>query len=289
MEAEFKRWVIEPLELQHLISQGSHNSHETILVDCRFALTDPQWGRNAYLESHIPGAYYLHLNEDLSGPVTDTSGRHPLPDIDQFQETLSAIGIHSGESTVIIYDQGNLGFACRLWWLLNYLGHTKVRILNGGFDNWARLGYPTSNNPPTPVQGQFIAHPKPTMLAHKTFVSKQSLENMGALIDSRETKRFLGEEEPIDPVAGRIPNAINLPFHEVVDEGGFIKPLAFHQKRWRTYNSDHPTTVYCGSGVTACVNLFSMALAGLEDSKLYIGSWSEWCSDPKLPVAKGEA
>lgn len=282
MDAHFKQFVVEPLELQQHLDQKEH-----VILDCRFALSDPEAGRQAYQESHIPGAYYLHLNEDLSGPVTETSGRHPLPEVDQIQEIFSACGIHSGESSVVVYDQGEMAFAARAWWILRYFGHDKVRILNGGFSHWSHLGYPTSDTPPKAVEGQFIAHPQKQLMVEKQDVVQQSQSESGILIDARDPTRYEGKEEPLDPVAGHIPSAKNFPWTGITDEHGFIKPPFYHKERWKRIRGAEPITVYCGSGVTACVSLFSMELANIENAKLYPGSWSEWSKDGSLPVKTG--
>ncbi|XQQ05611.1 MAG: sulfurtransferase [Leptolyngbya sp. IPPAS B-1204] len=264
-----------------------------VIVDCRFSLADPDLGRQQYEQSHIPGAYYLDLNQDLSSPVQQHGGRHPLPDPVQLADKLSAIGVRSGpEPTLVVaYDDSRLAFAARLWWLLRYLGHDRVAVLDGGFSGWQAAGYPVTADLPQPQPGHFVPQIQADWTVNiETVKTYKDLLNV-VLIDSREAERYRGEREPIDPVAGHIPGAVNYPWPEVTDEQGFIRPLAQQQQRWANLGAEvgaevsvaeAPTPaeliVYCGSGVTACVNLLALEIAGISYAKLYPGSWSDWCS-----------
>jgi|GEM_PF-46037 len=257
-----------------------------VVVDCRFSLTDPLLGRNQYQMGHIPGAYYLDLNQDLSGVVGQHGGRHPLPDVSILADKLAQMGINHGESLVVAYDDSRLAFASRLWWLLRYLGHENVAVLDGGFSGWQSLGYPVSNIPSTipGTRGNFTPHPQVTKIVDFNYVKhyveqiNQStlIENKPVLIDSREGDRYRGEREPIDPIAGRIPGAINYPWQGVTNGQGYL--VSEQGERWQAIANSPEIIVYCGSGVTACVNLLSLEIAGISTAKLYPGSWSDWIS-----------
>lgn len=248
------------------------------IVDCRFQLNQPDWGERQYQQGHIPGAFYLNLDKDLSSPIGRHGGRHPLPNLEKISETLTSIGITSGETWVIAYDDSRFAFASRLWWLLRYLGHERVALLQGGWSAWQRDRYPISQEIPVASLGRFIARPQPDWIVDIETVRAKQYEPATVLVDSRERDRYLGEREPIDPIAGHIPGAVCLPWLEVTDEQGYALPPAMQQRRWADYPQIEDVIVYCGSGVTACVNLFSMAIAGLPLAKLYPGGWSDWCS-----------
>jgi thiosulfate/3-mercaptopyruvate sulfurtransferase len=252
---------------------------QVVIVDCRFVLTEPEVGRQQYQVSHIPGAYYLDLNQDLSAPVGRHGGRHPLPDTNELARKLAAMGVTFQETLVVAYDDSRLGFAARLWWLLRYMGHDKVALLDGGWAAWQAAGYPVTDAlPPKPQPGTFVPQLRSHLLVDiDTVKARKDLPGV-VLIDSRERDRYLGKREPIDPIAGCIPGAVNYPWQEVTDERGHLHPLATQQQRWVDVTPDTEIIVYCGSGVTACVNLLSLELAGIEESKLYAGGWSDWCS-----------
>lgn len=255
------------------------------IADCRFSLLEPDAGRQQYQHSHIPGAVYFDLNADLSSPVQRHGGRHPLPNPADLAQKLAAAGITRGETWVIVYDDSRLGFASRFWWLLRYLGHDRVAVLDGGFSGWQARGYPvaTANTPrPTRNAGQFVPALRPEMVVDIETV-KQRKDRAGVvLVDSREGDRYRGEREPIDPIAGHIPGAVNYPWQGATDAQGQALSAEAQRQRWQDLsNADEmdEIIVYCGSGVTACVNLLSLELAGLGRlSKLYAGSWSDWCS-----------
>jgi thiosulfate/3-mercaptopyruvate sulfurtransferase len=275
--ASTESWVVTPDWLHQQRAQ-SETAANLVIVDCRFALTDPDSGRQLYTTAHIPTAHYLDLNQDLSGPVQQHGGRHPLPDPAKLAKTLTAIGVRSGinPTRVIAYDDSRFAFAARLWWLLRYLGHEQVAVLEGGFSHWQDAGYPVTSELPIAQQGNFTYQLRSDWVVDIAAI-KAANRSEQVLIDSREPERYRGEREPIDPVAGHIPGAINYPWQGVTDAAGRVS-LVDQQQRWADLPSDAEIVVYCGSGVTACVNLLSLSLAGIDQSKLYPGSWSDWCS-----------
>lgn len=249
-----------------------------VIVDCRFALAEPSAGYQQYRVSHIPGAHYLDLNKDLSAPVGRHGGRHPLPDTDELAQKLAAIGVTFQQTQVVAYDDSRLGFAARLWWLLRYMGHDQVALLNGGWAAWQAAGYPVTDVlPPTAQSGTFVPQLRSDWWVDIDTL-KQRKDLAGVLVvDSRESDRYLGKREPIDPLAGHIRGAINYPWQEVTDAQGYLHPIA-QQQRWVDVTEEAEVIVYCGSGVTACVNLLSLEIAGIHSAKLYVGGWSDWCS-----------
>ena len=252
---------------------------DLVVVDCRFALMQPEAGQLAYSVGHIPGALYFHLNHHLSGPVQPTrrGGRHPLPTVEQFVQTLESSGI-GNNSTVVAYDDSRFAFASRLWWLLRYLGHDRVAILDGGFDSWVQHGYAVDHDAPTLEPQTFMPAVHTNWVVDKSGVEARQGVASAALVDSRSADRYRGEREPIDPKAGHIPGAANRFWQEVTDAQGYGRSLEEQQERWRDVAEAEEIVVYCGSGVTACVNLLSLELAGLGPGTLYAGSWSDWCS-----------
>jgi len=270
-----------PLVTANWLKQNLDQNSQTqnlVIIDCRFSLADPALGRRQYETNHIPEAYYLDLNQDLSSPVQPHGGRHPLPNPEQLAEKLAAMGINWGETLVVAYDDSRFAFAARLWWLLRYLGHDRTFILNGGFSSWQNQNYPVTPEIPSPKIGQFIPHLHPEMLVDIHQVKARQDQHQVAIVDSREPERYRGEREPIDPVAGCIPGASNYPWQEVTDAQGYAQPSGIHQERWNALRETAEIIVYCGSGVTACVNLLSLEIAGIKTGKLYSGSWSDWCS-----------
>ncbi|NCF19708.1 MAG: sulfurtransferase [Haliea sp.] len=249
---------------------------DALIVDCRFSLADPDEGRALYRQGHIPGAVYLDLNRDLSGPVGEHGGRHPLPDPEDFAATLANCGI-GPDTLVIAYDDNRLAFAARLWWLMHSLGYRPPRLLDGGYQAFLAAGGEACIDIPEPSLGQV---PKaPAFSGYCDIDGLRALQAAGAmLVDSREEKRFEGLEEPIDPVAGHIPGAINRPWQGVTTDSGRLRDAGGLQGHWGDALEAEQLVVYCGSGVTACVNLFSLTLLGREDATLYAGSWSDWCS-----------
>jgi thiosulfate/3-mercaptopyruvate sulfurtransferase len=253
-----------------------------VIVDCRFALADPDLGSKQYSEGHIPGAVYLDLNRDLSSPVQAHGGRHPLPDWQTFIGKLEEIGVSSdgpnGPTLVVAYDASRFAFASRLWWMLKYLGHNAVAVLDGGWPAWQRLGLPESTNTPEPRQGNFLPQPQPEYIVDIDYVRRHKEEEDVLLIDARSPERYRGEVEPIDPVAGSIPGAVNYFWQDVSDPSGKMHSETQLAQFWADTESNSEIITYCGSGVTACVNLLARAIAGHPPGKLYVGGWSDWCS-----------
>lgn len=275
--------IVTAVTLNSYLSSASNLNVK--VVDCRFALGDRDLGRQQYETAHIPGAYYLDLNRDLSSPAEVHGGRHPLPDEMVLGDKLAAMGI-SSDTLVVAYDDSRFSFAARLWWLLRYYGHDRVALLDGGYGNWAN-GYPvTSDLPAVMVRGNFQPQLQSDWIVDIDRVRAIQYSAAHLLIDSREPDRYLGKTEPIDPAAGHIPSAVNYPWQGVTTPEGFCLPIQEQQQRWSAISpalssSAQPLLekiVYCGSGVTACVNLFSLELAGIAGAKLYPGSWSDWCS-----------
>lgn len=249
-----------------------------IVIDCRFSLQEPNLGRKQYEAQHIRGAYYFDLNTDLSSIPQQQGGRHPLPGISELATKLSAIGVTSDPPSLIVaYDDSHFAFAARFWWLMRFLGHERVVLLDGGFTAWQQKGYSLTSDLPIATVGNFVPQPNYDWVVDRQTVKKNLSEVV--LVDSRARERYLGEVEPIDPIAGHIPGAVNYPWQEVTDTQGYIKPLEYQQARWQSCQNAENIIVYCGSGVTACVNLLSLAIAGIDRTKLYAGSWSDWCGD----------
>ncbi len=251
---------------------------QVVIIDCRFSLAEPELGQKQYQESHIPGAFYLDLNRDLASSVGKHGGRHPLPNIEELADKLSAIGINSPETLVVAYDDSRLAFAARLWWLLRYMGHSKVALLDGGFSAWKAAGYPVTDILPEPREGKFVAQLQQDLAVDIAAVKERKDLPGKVLVDSRESERYEGLREPIDPIAGHIPGAVNYPWQGVTDETGKVRSASEQKQRWTELEKAEEIIVYCGSGVTACVNLLSLEIAGIPDAKLYVGSWSDWCS-----------
>ena len=253
-----------------------------VIIDCRFQLSDPSWGRKQYEASHIPNAYYLDLNQDLSSPVQKHGGRHPLPNPETLAAKLANMGIHSSQTQVVAYDDSRCAFAARLWWLLRYLGHDQVAVLNGGWKAWQNAAYPTSSEIPPAKTGDFVPQVRQDWVVNREEVKARQEDPKAVIIDSRDGDRYRGEREPIDPVAGHIEGAVNFPWQTVTDEQGKVYDPSKQRQRWLQGESAiaqrQEKIVYCGSGVTACVNLLSLHLAQLDQGKLYAGSWSDWCS-----------
>ena len=261
------------------------------LFDCRFDLARPAYGRSAYGDEHVPGAIHADLNQDLSCPATPTSGRHPLPSPADFERRLRAWGVNA-DSLVVAYDDGNGTYAARLWWMLRWLGHDEVVVLDGGMRRWLQLGLPLDEDVPEPAPGNFAARLRPAMVATASDVLAASGDPLTRLVDARAPERYRGEVEPIDRVAGHIPGARNHPFGLSLDaQGRFLPSTALREALTASLDGVGPssTIAYCGSGVTACHLLLALEHAGLAGARLYPGSWSEWSSDPARPVRTGAA
>ncbi|WNQ11119.1 sulfurtransferase [Paenibacillus aurantius] len=260
---------------------------DVAVADCRFALGHGESGRQAYREGHLPGAVYFHLEEDLSAPIGEHGGRHPLPDTGELSRKLGEAGIGPG-TTVIAYDDQGGAMASRFWWLLRYLGHEQVYLMDGGYSAWKAEGYPVTQEVPQPEGRAFIPHVHNEMVVGVEEVKAGLGRPDRVLIDSREARRYQGLEEAIDPVAGHIPGAVNRFWKDALDENGRWKDAEAMKERFRDLPSDKEIVVYCGSGVTACPNILALQQAGFPKVKLYAGSWSDWVSYPDNPVATGE-
>ena len=253
-------------------------------VDCQYDLMDKDAGYRSYLAGHIPGAVYAGLHRDLSGQPDTDCGRHPVPSRKALETTFSAMGI-SNHKQVVAYDNSGGTFAARLWWLLNYAGHTRVAVLDGGLNAWKQAGYKLGNNEEKSVTGSFKA-----VLNGAALVRVNEVATVPRLIDSREPDRYAGKTEPIDTVAGHIPGAMNHFWkNNLDDQGRFLNPERLRHTFQGVYTGTQAEDVvfYCGSGVSACHNLLAAVHAGYPLPRLYAGSWSEWCSDPDRPVAIG--
>lgn len=268
---------------------AEHLKDENIrIADCRFNLGDSEEGHRLYLKDHIPGAVYFHLNNDLSGPVLTHGGRHPLPSLEQMKQTLEGAGI--GQNTIVIaYDGGEGAFASRLWWLLKYVGHEKVYILDGGYKAWKDAGFDIDDNTPTSKKTNFEINVNNDIFASYDDVKKfvENRDENTILIDSRDRNRYLGIEEPIDKRAGHIPGAINRVWSEGYDKGSF-KSSEEQEKRFSDIDKDKKIIVYCGSGVTATPNFMALKSAGYHNVKLYVGSFSDWVSFDENEIETGE-
>jgi thiosulfate/3-mercaptopyruvate sulfurtransferase len=263
---------------------------EGVIVDCRFKLEDPTWGERDYEHRHIPGATYAHLDRDLSGAKTGRNGRHPLPTVDVLTATFNRWGLRPG-TQVSAYDQDTGMFASRLWWLLRWLGHDRVAVLDGGFAKWIAERRPTSTGIEHKAPGHFVGAPRLEMVVGADEISDAMRTGGWRLLDARAPERYRGETEPLDKVAGHIPTAANHFFQQNLDDRGLFRaPDALRARLGAAIGETSPQHVmcYCGSGVTACHNLLALEHAGLSGAKLYPGSWSEWSSDPSRPVEKHE-
>jgi thiosulfate/3-mercaptopyruvate sulfurtransferase len=281
--------LIEPPELAaHL------EDPDWAIIDCRFDLARPAWGAQAYAAGHIPHALYADLDHDLSAARTRISGRHPLPDVPKLAAAFGRFGIDATVQ-VVAYDQGTGAVAARLWWLLRWLGHHRVAVLNGGFAAWERAGLPQKSGAEHRAPRHFTAVPDESLLVAGAAVA--AAVSSGAvssgrmlLVDARSADRFAGENETLDPVAGHIPGARNHPFAANLDAEGRWHSAAVLRRAWDNTLRGVPArqvVAMCGSGVTACHNLLALELAGLSGARLYAGSWSEWITDPAHPVARG--
>lgn len=262
-----------------------HREGNARILDCRYLLSDPGFGVASYRRAHIPGSIYLDLAEDLSSPITARTGRHPLPAVDQFAETVGKWGV-ADDSIVIAYDDGPGAMAARCWWLLRWFGHQSVYVLDGGLDAWVEAGGVLVDGTESYPMAKFTGRPRQNNWTDADTLMQVMDDPVRLIIDARENKRFLGLEEPIDRIAGHIPSAINRPFQHNLSGGRFKSAKILTQEFIDLIGSISPNQVIhsCGSGVTACHNLLAMEVAGLHGSQLYAGSWSEWITDPNRPV-----
>jgi thiosulfate/3-mercaptopyruvate sulfurtransferase len=258
------------------------------LVDCRFSLANPGAGENMFLQAHLPGAVYGHLDRDLSDHEKQREGRHPWPDAADFTARLSAWGI-SPRHQVVAYDGDNGAFAARLWFLLHALGHEKVAVLDGGWARWTALGLPHETRVQAPASARYEGGFDQSRLFDADQVQAH-VDAGGLLLDARAPERFRGDEEPLDRVAGHIPGATNRPFAQNLSGDRFKPPMQLADEFRGLLDGRSPdrAVAMCGSGVTACHHLLAMERAGLRGGKLYTGSWSGWITDPSRPVAIGD-
>ncbi|GAB7058246.1 MULTISPECIES: sulfurtransferase [unclassified Paenibacillus] len=265
---------------------GQLRNPEVRIIDCRFIMGQLTAGKEAYKAEHIPGAYYFDLEEDMSGTIKEHGGRHPLPDAEDFAQKLGLAGVDENV-TVVSYDDQGGAMASRFWWLLQYFGHSKAYVMNGGFSQWKANGYEVTPELPAAcprifkpaIQQQLVA----SMEEVKGKIGKEGI----VLIDSRETKRYLGLEEPIDFKAGHIPSAVNHFWKDSLNDQGTWKSGKEQRERFKGIQDSDEILVYCGSGVTACPNFLALKEAGYKNVRLYSGSWSDWISYPDNPIAAG--
>ena len=281
------------MEFQTLIGVDSLRELEgearLAVVDCRFDLLEPQAGRRAFLAAHIPRARYADLNRDLSAPIGAGTGRHPLPAVEAFAKRLGRLGI-GNDSQVVAYDDANGAFAARLWWMLRWVGHDAVAVLDGGLRAWTARGGELESGDAPVGEARFTARIDAQPVVTTAEIERDLPHRTALLVDARAPERFAGDVEPIDPVAGHVPGAVNHPMSLNLEADGRFLPAAELRRRWqeRLAGRDAASVVaMCGSGVTACHDLLGLEVAGLSGGKLYAGSWSEWIRDPQRPVARG--
>jgi thiosulfate/3-mercaptopyruvate sulfurtransferase len=258
-----------------------------LVVDVRHQLSDTGYGERAYADSHLPGAVFLHCDRDLSGPMSGSNGRHPLPDHEKLAKRFGGLGIGS-TTQVVVYDDAQGMIAGRLWWLLRWLGHDAVALLDGGVQAWQTAGGAMTDVQPTPEPRLFVVRPQGLMVDAGYVLERIESPHMH-LVDARGPDRFRGENEIIDPVGGHIPGAVNRFFKDNLLPDGRFKPAAQLRAEWLAIlagSTPDQVVHQCGSGVSACLNILAMEIAGLPGSRLYAGSWSEWCADPGRPVAR---
>jgi thiosulfate/3-mercaptopyruvate sulfurtransferase len=267
------------------------NDREWVVCDCRHDLADYSAGYRAYRNGHIPGARFLHLDVDLSGPKTGLTGRHPLPHPATFCLRLGALGIDNSKQ-IVAYDDSGGAYAARLWWMLRWVGHQRVAVLDGGWAAWQRAKLPVTVEQPVIEPAAFNSRVQPRVAVDSTQIVAHLQDRKAQVLDARAPDRYRGENETLDPVAGHIPGAINRFFRHNLGDDGCFKPAAVLKSEFGAALYGHPpeSVIHqCGSGVTACHNLLAMEVAGLAGSRLYPGSWSEWVSDRRRPVATGNA
>ena len=262
------------------------NDPRFVIFDCRHELSNPDHGRRAYAQSHLPTARFAHVDRDLAGPVTGVNGRHPLPEMEAFVQWLEKMGV-SNDKQVIGYDDAGGVYASRLWWMLRWVGHDAVAALDGGWSAWLAAGKPVTKATVLPAPGKFVARPR-SVWVDADFVLERVNSPEMMLVDARSNDRFHGRNETIDPVGGHIPGALNRFFKDNLDERGYFKSASRLRAEFSELLGTVPSELVvhqCGSGVSACHNLLAMEVAGLGGSRLYPGSWSEWIADPARPIA----
>ncbi len=284
MEERFFQTLMDPQTLyQHLGDPGWR------VVDCRFKLADVEGGRRDYHQAHIQGAVYAHLEEDLSGPkIPGISGRHPLPSVERAAQVFSRLGIQAGIQVVAYDDAGGALAASRLWWMLRWLGHNAVAVLDGGWQAWLANGGPKQQDVQAFPLGEFVPIPNPGMIATTQDVDDLRSNSEYRLFDARSLERYLGRNETIDPIAGHIPGATSAPYVENLSSDGRFMPedaLRQHYQDLLGNLSPERSIFYCGSGVSAIHDILAMEHVGLNGARLYVGSWSEWITDQTRPIS----
>jgi thiosulfate/3-mercaptopyruvate sulfurtransferase len=278
--------------LSTLVATEALSRHpEWRVFDCRHDLMKHELGEQQYREGHIPGALFAHLDRDLSAPKTGRNGRHPLPDPQAFIAWLGTQGLKPSDQ-VVCYDGGSGAMAARLWWMLRWVGHSRVAVLDGGWQAWVKSGKPVTVEQPIVTATTFNGRTQPRTAADSAEILTHLQDRKALVLDARAGDRYRGENETLDPVAGHIPGALNRFFRMNLAEDGHFKPAVKLKQEFGTMLNGHaPEAIIhqCGSGVTACHNLLAMEVAGLPGSRLYPGSWSEWVSDRRRPVATGAA
>lgn len=274
--------LISADELRELVQQGNHPT----LLDCRFDLMNPDAGEQAYQQGHLPGAFYAHLDRDLSGPVqAGVTGRHTLPDPASLQARLRTWGL-SADSPLVVYDANNGAYSARAWWLARWAGLSNVRVLDGGLNAWLEQGGATSSELPTPPTSSELTVQCPADWVIDANTLHQHLPEY-TLIDARGAARYSGDTEPLDPIAGHIPGAYCADFTANLDADGRFLDAATLKQRFEPLPDSDAWVCYCGSGVSACHNILAMAVAGLPQPRLYSGSWSHWITDSHRPIETG--
>jgi thiosulfate/3-mercaptopyruvate sulfurtransferase len=268
------------------------NDPEWAILDCRFTLDDSEKSRNDYEKAHIPGALYAHLNEDLSGAaIPGVTGRHPLPDVGVAAQTFARWGIGSGVQVVAYDDMGGSLAAARAWWIAHWMGHAAAAVLDGGWQKWLREGRPVRGGLETRLARRFEPSPRQELLASTDEVELIRQDPTSRLFDARSGERYCGQNETIDPVGGHIPGAVLAPRSENLNPDGVFLGVDILRDRYQALLGDispNRAVFYCGSGVTATHNILAMQHAGLGWTRLYVGSWSEWITDPQRPIATGD-
>ena len=263
------------------------NDPDWRIVDCRHQLSDVGYGQRVYAEGHLPGAFFMHLDRDLSGAMSGCNGRHPLPDPQVLAAKFGAVGI-SSRTQVVAYDDAEGMVSGRLWWMLRWLGHDNVTVLDGGFNRWVKEGRPLTRDIPVVLPTVFEVEQRDWVVTADEVLANIALPEL-VVVDARGPDRFRGENETIDPVGGHIPGARNRFFRDNLDADGRFRPAAELRREFLELFAGTPpdkTVMQCGSGVSACHNLIALELAGLTGARLYAGSWSEWCSNSARPVEK---
>ena len=259
----------------------------TRILDCRFDVKNPPAGEVAWRQNHIPGARYVNLDTDMASVPHQESGRHPLPSVDAFKARLGTLGIES-RSQVVVYDDAGGAIAGRMWWLLHWVGHEAVALLNGGMPKWIAENRPLSNKPPAKVHTDYPISVNRQLWLSTDEVMKAQQHDSLQLLDARGPDRFAGENETLDPRGGHIPGSLNLPFMENLNKDSTFKSVQFLRQRFEPLTHQPRAICHsCGSGVTACHNYLAMVHAGFDPGRLYVGSWSEWIQDSKRPIATG--